>query len=329
VEFSHQLGHGCGSQQAKAVMPAKLTMSASDWALLLLLSLLWGGSFFFAEIALEEIPPLTLALLRVALAAAILFAYVRARGLTLPAYGPMWGSLAVMAVLNNVAPFTLIFWSQTHIGGGLASILNATTPLFTIMVAHFATQDDRITPARLVGLVAGFLGVLIVIGADALRELGVHVVAQLASLLAAFCYALSGVYGRRFRGLAPAVLSACILLISTIVMLPLVAVLDRPWMLPLPSAGAIAATIAIAAISTAFAYLIYFRVLARAGATNLLLVTFLIPVSAILLGVLFLDETLELRHMLGMAAIAVGLAAIDGRPQQILARRFNRVASRA
>jgi drug/metabolite transporter (DMT)-like permease len=298
-------------------MQSKLKMSLSDWSLIVVLSIFWGGSFFFAGVAVREIPPLTLALARVGIAAAILLVYVRAVGLTLPPPGPIWGPLAVMAVLNNVAPFTLIFWSQTHIPSGLASILNATTPLFTIIVAHFATADDKITPSRLVGLLAGFLGVLIVIGPEALRDLGVSVLAQLASLLAAICYAVTGVYGRRFKALAPAVVSASMLLVATGLLLPL-AVYDRPWALPVPSFGAVAATIALAAFSTALAYLIYFRVLARAGATNLLLVTFLIPVSAILLGALFLGETLAPRHLVGMAAIALGLAAIDGRPQRAL-----------
>jgi drug/metabolite transporter (DMT)-like permease len=299
-------------------MSAKLTISVSDWLLILILSVFWGGSFFFAGVAIKEIPPVTLALARVGIAAAILLVYARAIGLKLPQFGPVWKPLTVMALLNNVAPFILIFWSQTHIPSGLASILNATTPLFTIVVAHFATTDDKITPPRLAGLLFGFLGVLIVIGPDALRDLGINVLAQLAGLLAAVCYAVSGVYGRRFSNLAPAVVSASILLISTVVMVPLALAFDRPWTLPVPSAAAIAATIALAAISTAAAYLIYFRVLARAGATNLLLVTFLIPVSAILLGTLFLGETLEVRHFVGMGAIALGLAAIDGRPQRVL-----------
>jgi drug/metabolite transporter (DMT)-like permease len=299
-------------------MAAKLTMSVSDWLLILVLSVFWGGSFFFAGIAIKEIPPVTLALGRVGIAAAILLVYLRLIGSKLPHFGPVWGPLVVMALLNNVVPFILIFWSQTHIPSGLASILNATTPLFTIVVAHFATTDDKITPPRLAGLIFGFIGVLIVIGPDALRDLGVNVLAQLASLLGAVCYAVSGVYGRRFGNLTPAVVSASILLISTVVIAPLALIADRPWTLPVPSAPAIAATIGVAAISTAAAFLIYFRVLARAGATNLLLVTFLIPVSAILLGALFLGETLAVRHFAGMGAIALGLAAIDGRPQRAL-----------
>jgi drug/metabolite transporter (DMT)-like permease len=304
------------------LMPAKLTMSVSDWLLILILSVFWGGSFFFAGVAIKEIPPVTLALARVGIAAAMLLVYARAMELKLPRFGPVWKPLTVMALLNNVAPFILIFWSQTHIPSGLASILNATTPLFTIVVAHFATTDDKITPPRLVGLVFGFIGVLIVIGPDALRDLGINVLAQLAGLLAAVCYAVSGVYGRRFTNLAPAVISASILLISTLIMVPLAVAVDRPWMLPAPSAAVITATIALAAISTAAAYLIYFRVLARAGATNLLLVTFLIPVSAILLGAMFLGETLAVRHFAGMGAIALGLAAIDGRPQRMLMRAW-------
>jgi drug/metabolite transporter (DMT)-like permease len=192
--------------------------------------------------------------------------------------------------------------------------------MFTIVVAHFATEDDRLTTRRIVSLAAGFAGVIIVIGPDALRDLGVHVAAELASLTAALFYAISGVYGRRFQGEAPAAVSAGLLIMATLWLVPLAALVDRPWTLPVPSAEAILSTMALAVIATAAAYLIYFRVLARAGATNLGLVTFLIPVSAIVLGSAFLGEALEIRHFVGMGGIALGLAAIDGRPQRWLAR---------
>jgi drug/metabolite transporter (DMT)-like permease len=288
-------------------------MSAADWLLLVGLSLLWGGSFFFAKIAVLELPPLTVALGRVAIAAAILLTLARATGVALPASLSDWRPYALMGLLNNVLPFTLLFWGQTHIPSGLAAILNATTPLFTVLVAHVATADEKLTGARLAGLAAGLAGVVVMIGPDVLRDLGANVLAQLACLLAAISYAFAGVYGRRFRGEPALRVAAGQLTASSIILALPVALIDRPWMLPLPSGKAIAALVGLAALSTALGYLIYFRLLARAGATNVLLVTFLIPVSAILLGTLVLGEQLAARHLAGMAAIALGLAAIDGR----------------
>jgi len=285
-------------------------MSAADWLMLVSLSVLWGGSFFFAKIAVGEMPPLTLALGRVAIAATFLIALARATGVALP---DRWRPFLVMGLLNNALPFSLIFWGQTHIPSGLAAILNATTPLFTVLVAHFATADEKLTAARLAGVAAGFAGVVIMLGPDLLRELGADVAAQLACLAAALSYAFAGVYGRRFRGEPALRVAAGQLVASTALLAPVVVVLDRPWTLAPPSATAWAALVALAAFSTALGYLLYFRILARVGATNLLLVTFLIPVSAILLGSMVLGEALAARHLAGMAAIALGLAAMDGR----------------
>jgi drug/metabolite transporter (DMT)-like permease len=302
--------------------PSKLTMSGTDWILLIILSVLWGGSFFFAKIALDAFPPLTLAFLRVAIAAIILLIVVRAMGLLQLPDRETWPSYVLVAIINNVLPFTLIFWGQTHITSGLASILNATTPLFGVIVAHLATDDDRLNAARATGLGIGFAGVVIMLGPDLLGEIGTNLAAQLACLSAALLYAVSGVYARRFRGTPPMVVSASQMCASTVMLLPLALFIDCPWTLPAPSIRAAGAVIGLAALSTALAYLIYYRVLARAGATNLLLVTFLIPVSAILLGVLVLNEALVFRQLVGMAAIAAGLAAIDGRPARWLARAF-------
>ena len=303
-------------------MQAKLTMTAGDWLLLILLSVLWGASFFFVEIAVREIPPFTLAFARCGIAAAFLLLYVRLNGFSLPSGAAAWRALAVLAVMNTVLPFTLIFWGQTHITSSLAGILNATAPLFSIVLAHFATTDEPMTLPRATGVGIGFVGVVVVIGVDALRDVGVDVLAQLAIVLAAFFYACSGVYGRRFKGLPPSVVASSILTLGCIMLLPLAAVAERPWTLAGPSAGALAATLGLALISTGLAFLIYFRVLARAGAVNFQLVAFLIPVSAILFGAGLLGERLEARHFAGMAAIAVGLAAIDGRPWRALMRTF-------
>jgi drug/metabolite transporter (DMT)-like permease len=304
-----------------------LTMTAADWALLVALSLLWGGSFYFAKVAVLEIPPLTLALGRVAIAAIVLAIVVRALAGPLPRDRRTWWDFTVMATLNNVVPFTLIFWGQIHISIGLASILNATSPLFSVLVAHVATQDDKLTPGRAVGLVAGFIGVVVLIGPDMLREFGTNALAELACLAASCAYAFGAVYARRLRAHSPFTIATGQLTMSAVLLLPLVLLFDRPALLLSVSSAAISAMVALAVLSTSLAYLIYFRILGRAGATNALLVTFLVPVSAILLGILLLGERLDLRQFAGMGAVAIGLAAIDGRPARLIARAIRRRAS--
>src|SRR3954453_19841925 len=248
-------------------VPQRPSMSAADWLLLAGLSLLWGGSFFFAKVAVLELPPLTVALGRVALAAAILLTLARATGVALPGTIVAWRRYALMGLLNNVFPFALLFWGQTHIPSGLAAILNATTPLFTVLVAHVAAADEKLTGTRLAGLAAGLAGVTILIGPDVLRDLGANVLAQLACLLAAISYAFAGVYGRRFRAEAALSVAAGQLTASSIILALPVMLVDRPWTLPMPSGGVIAALVGLAALSTALGYLIYFRILANAGAT--------------------------------------------------------------
>ncbi|WP_454276418.1 DMT family transporter [Roseovarius sp. MBR-154] len=290
-------------------------MTLSEWTMLLGLAAVWGGSFFFNDVAVRELPVFTVVVSRVALAAIILLAILRLRGERLPRAPRIWAAFFGMGVLNNAIPFSLIVWGQQHIASGVASILNASTPLFTVLLAHVLTRDERMTGGKILGVVIGFAGVATMIGTAALRDLGVHVTAQLMCLGGAVSYACAGIYGRRFRamGLSPISTATGHVVASSVLLLPVMMVLDQPWTLPVPSPAAIGALIGVAALSTAFAYVLYFRILATAGATNLLLVTFLVPVSAILLGLLFLGEVLLLRHVLGMVLIGAGLVAIDGR----------------
>jgi drug/metabolite transporter (DMT)-like permease len=218
-------------------------------------------------------------------------------------------------VLNNALPFCLIVWGQTQIASGLAAILNATTPLWTVLLAHALTRDERINAEKAAGVLVGFAGVAAMIGPALLAEIGADALAQLAVLAAAVSYAFAGIYGRRFRamGVPPLVTATGQVTASTLLLLPLALAVDRPWQLALPGPTTVAAVLGFALLSTALAYVLYFRLLASAGATNLLLVTFLIPVSAILLGALVLGERLTARQLLGMALIGAGLAAIDGR----------------
>lgn len=306
---------------------ARPSMTATEWGLLLLLSVIWGGSFFFTGVAVRELPPLTIVAARVGLAALALHAVVRLSGKRMPTSSKIWLGFLGMGLLNNILPFSLIVWAQTHIESGLASILNATTPLFGVVVAHLLTRDEKMTGNRLSGVLVGFAGVAVMIGPSSPSHLGQDLLAQLAILCAALSYAFAGVYGRRFRlwGLSPMVTACGQLTASSVVMLIFAMAFDHPWTLPAPSAATIAAVIAIALISTALAYVIFFRILASAGATNIMLVTFLIPVSAIMLGAVFLGERLAPEDFAGMAIILLGLALIDGRAWP----RVRRIATHA
>lgn len=290
-------------------------MNFGEWAMLIALSLLWGASFLFNGIAVKALPPFTIVTLRVGLATLVLWALVRATGQPLPQGRKIWAAFLGMGLLNNVLPFCLIVWGQTQITGGLASILNATTPLFGVVVAHFLTSDEKMTGNRLAGVIAGFAGVAVMIGPAALAGLGANLWAQLAVLTAALSYAFAGIFGRRFRamGIAPMATAAGQVTASSILLLPVTLIVDRPWMLAVPGFPVWGALAGIVLLSTVLAYILFFRILSTAGATNLMLVTFLIPVSAIFLGALVLGERLQLQHFLGMAMIAIGLAAIDGR----------------
>jgi drug/metabolite transporter (DMT)-like permease len=302
-------------------MTTRPVMGGGEWLLLITLSLLWGGSFFFTEVALAELPPFTVVLGRVGLAAGALLLLVALSGHRLPCAPGTWGAFLVMGALNNLLPFSLIVWGQTEIASGLAAILNATTPLFTVLLAHLLTRDERLTPGRLAGVLAGLAGVVLMIGPGALEGLEGPILAQLACLAAALSYAFAGIFGRRLRDHPPLVTAAGQVTMSTLLILPLALLVDRPWTLALPGPATWSALLGLALLSTALAYVIYFRILARAGATNLLLVTFLIPVSALALGIGLLGEQLAPGHLGGMALIALGLAAIDGRPLSWLARR--------
>ena len=294
-------------------------MGARDWLMLVVLSVLWGGSFFFVGVAVREWPPLTVVVVRVAGAALVLWPLLRIMGLRMPRDTVVWTAFFGMGLLNNAIPFCLNFWGQTHISSGVASILNATTPLFTVIIAHFVTNDERMKLRHIAGVLFGLAGVVVMTGEAALQLLGGIglwlFLGQIAIVMAAISYSFAGVYGRRFRrlGVAPIATATGQVTASTILMVPIAAIVDKPWTLPIPSAGAFAAMAGLAILSTAFAYILYFRVLASSGATNIMLVTFLVPVSAILLGVLILGEQIATHHIAGMALIGMGLGAIDGR----------------
>ena len=299
-------------------------MTGFEWMLLVLLSVVWGGSFFFNGIALREFPTLSIVTARVGLAALALLFLMKMLGQGIQLNRQILKAFFGMSFLNNVVPFSLIVWGQQHIASGVASILNATTPLFTMLVAHWFTTDEKINPRRLLGVLTGMGGVGLMMGLDSMESSGFHLLGQSAILLAAFSYGLAGVYGKRFAQLEipPLATATGQLCASSMILIPLTLWIDQPWTMTIPSIEGMGSLLGIAVLSTALAYVIYFRLLKTAGATNLLLVTLLIPVSAIILGVFLLDESLELQHLSGMAVISLGLLIMDGRLIQFFRKTF-------
>lgn len=296
-------------------MAIRQTMTRGDWALLATLSALWGGSFFFNSVAGRALPPFTLVSLRVGLGALILLSLLRLTKQALPGQWRVWRVLFGMGLINNVIPFSLIVWGQQQVPSGLAAVLNATTPFWTALVVHFLTRDEKLTATKLAGIAIGVLGVAVLIGPSVFRDFGSHGLGEFAILLATLSYGFSGALGRHLPrlGVAPMTAASGQMIAATTMMVPLALVFDRPWTLPVPGWPVWGAILGLAALSTALGYWIFFRLLARAGATNTSLVTLLVPVSAILLGTLVLGETLAPQHFAGMALIGAGLLAFDGR----------------
>jgi drug/metabolite transporter (DMT)-like permease len=290
-----------------------LSMDMKSTFMLLALAAVWGGSFFFAEIALREVPPLTITLHRVFWAVPILALIVRMKGIVVPRSMRVWRAYLVMGALNNAIPFSLIFWGQTQIESGLASILNGTTAMFGAVVAGMFLADEPLTAKKIVGAALGIVGVVFIMGPGVLTDFNPSNIAQLAIIGAALSYAFASVWGKTTLSGQPPLMNALGMLIgSTILMIPIVLVFDGLPEITL-SAGVWGALLGVAALSTALAYFLYFAILAKAGAANLMLVTLLIPPFAIGLGVLFLNERMGLEAWIGFAIIAVGFAVTDGR----------------
>lgn len=298
-------------QRSTPAAHATLAMDAADWSALGLLSVLWGGSFLFYKVLASELPPLTTVLGRVAIGAAVLVLALSARGVTIRVPRVQWGRFVVLALLTNVIPFTLYAWGETRVSSGTASILNAMTPIFTVLVTGLVLRTEKLTGERIAGIACGFAGVAVLVGPEAL--IGQDMLGQFACLLAPVCYGFGTPWGRRITGLTPPQIACGQLITSTLLTLPMALIADRPWTLASPSLAGWGALLGIAVLSTALAYILFFRILARAGATNLTLVTFLVPVTALALGYLILGERITAHALGGVALIACGLAAIDGR----------------
>lgn len=300
-------------------------MSVAQWLQLLTLSAMWGASFFFIAIALRELTPFTMALYRVAPAGLFLLVYLYARGGRLPSDIHNWRILAYVGAVGIAMPFTLITWGQQYIDSGLASILNATTPIFTVVMAHVFTSDERLSANRVLGVALGMAGIVALVGPEAFRGVTKQAWGELAVLGAAFCYATAGIVGRNVRGISSLSATSGTLLIASLTLVPMALLFEHPLPPVRPATWGALAWLSI--MGTALAYLLYYRLLRTVGATNTLLVTFLIPVNALLLGILLLGETLDRHAVIGMALVFCGLLAVDGR--LLLALRSGRDAPSA
>jgi drug/metabolite transporter (DMT)-like permease len=289
-------------------------MGPAEWAALVLLSLIWGASFFFYRLMVTELPPMTIVFGRLVIAAAALHLFLMVRGDSMRFPPRMWARFAALGLLNNVMPFTLIAYSEMRISAGVASLLHGSVPMLTAVAAHLLTRDEKLTWNRGVGVAFGLLGVGVLIGKDALQGLASDdFVGEIICLSAAVIYALAGVYARTFAGLPPLKVATGQVTMGTLLILPAMLIVDRPWELPAPSAPVWASLMTIALVGTALAYIMFFRIIGRTGAMNISLVTLLQPVSAVFLGWLFLGEAVGPQAFAGMAVIGLGLLFIDGR----------------
>src|SRR3954451_17992876 len=314
TEFERNCADAAGAPDVYGEPMIRTQMNGRDWLILLILALIWGGAFFFIGVAVRHVPPLTYVWLRLSIAAIGMWVFLRLKRQPLGLPRQVWGSILLLALLNNALPFTLFGWGQTHIASGLAAILNATTPIWGVIVAHFLTRDERMTPRKIAGVLLGVGGVVTMIGPTLLANIGTDAVAQLACITASFSYALAAVWARRFKrlGLSPMSVTTGQLTAGAAIMLPMALIVDQPWTRAFPPLSAWGAIVALALMCTAFGYVLYFKLIDSSGATNALLVTLLASRVAILLGSVFLGEVLAPQDFADFELIALGLAAMEG-----------------
>lgn len=285
------------------------------WGLIAILSILWGGAFFLIEVGLRSYPPMTLVLMRLALAVPPMWLAMRFMGERLPGEPRIWALLSVVGALNCALPFALFFWGQQYLDSGYASILNATTPLWGVITAHFLTSDERATPARVIGVLIGMAGIVVMVGPEAMKGLSNDLLAQVACIISTIFYSFAAIYGRRLSqtALTPMAVATGQTITAALLMVPIVLLMDQPWTMAAPRLDSTVAGLTLALFSTALAYALYFRLIDRAGASNAQLVAFIMPVLAVILGIAFLGESLNGGQIAGAALIALGLVVIDGR----------------
>jgi drug/metabolite transporter (DMT)-like permease len=300
--------------------PITLKMGWHEWLMLCLCAMLWGSAYVFNAVAIKELPHLTITFGRLVVASLFLQIVLRMYGLSMPRGWAVWRSFFMMTLLSNIGPYLLVLRGQMGTTSGLAAVLTATTPLFTILLAHAFTHDERMTANKLIGVLVGIAGVAIVVGFDAWAGASASFVAKLALVAASFMYAIGSIYAKRFSGLPPLVIAACIMTSGALVSLPLSFYFDRPWTLAMPSLEVLLAVLCTGIFGSALAAISYFRLFTVAGATNAMLVTLLLPVTPIIGGAIYLGERLAPREIAGGIVIMLALVIIDGRMFRMLRR---------
>jgi drug/metabolite transporter (DMT)-like permease len=281
----------------------------TDYLLLALLAILWGASYTFIKLGVATIPPVTLIAARTIIAGAVLLLVLRLRGIRMPMDGRTWRLFAFQAVMNSVIPFTLIAWAETSVDAGLAAILNSTSPIFTFLITWGITRHEPVNGRKLFGVAAGVAGISLVIGLDALGGAGRQLLPQLAIVAATICYAVAAIFGRNFKGLDPMVPAAGSMLSGAAMLIPLSLVLDRPWALA-PSASSVGALLGLALVSTALAFVLYFKLLASLGSVATMAQAYLRVPVGVAIGAVFLGETPASTAMAGLVLVVIGVAAM-------------------
>ena len=285
-----------------------------ELSLLLLLATLWGGSYAFIKLGVATIPPITLIAGRTAIAGLLLLLIMSWRGLQLPADAATWRRFMFQACLNSVVPWTLIAWAERSVDAGLATILNSTSPIFTFFLTLALAHQEAQTPRKLFGVAVGMAGICLIVGVQAFESLGRALLAQLAIVAATICYAGAAVFSRGFKGLDPMAPAAGSLICGAAVLIP-VSVLERPWTLS-PSATSMLALLGLAIFSTAFAFVIYFRLIQTLGSVGTTAQAYLRVPIGVALGVLLLGERLSPTAWVGLGCVVVGVAAMTIPPRK-------------
>lgn len=282
-----------------------------EYLYLVLLGSIWGASYLFIKLGGEHVTPLTLVAMRTTIAGVVLFLAMAARREKLPQLNaPIWRWLAVMGVLNSVIPYSLITWGEVYVSSGLAAILVGAMPIFTVLLAHWMTHDEKMTPRKILGVAVGFFGVVILFLPDFLNAAEANLMGGLAIIAAAVSYALAAIYARRhFKGQSHVTVTFGQMVMASSILIPASLLLEHPWTLtPTPLALGAIATLAI--LGTAIAYLMYYWLIANVGATRTSLVTYISPVIAVFLGVVFLQEYLQWTTIAGLVLIIAGVGLV-------------------
>jgi drug/metabolite transporter (DMT)-like permease len=298
---------------------ARNQMSPLDWAMLGLCAIAWGSAYTFNKIAISELPPLTITAARLPIAALFLFSLCLATRTILPPFGRAWAPFFVFTLLSNVTPFLFVLRGQRDTASGLAAVIGATTPLFVMLLAHVWTADEKLAPRKVVGVATGLAGVGIVMGPAAWTWTG-DATAKFALIFASVLYAIGAIYSKRLVAYPPLTLATLQMTCGSLITVPLALLWDKPWSMATPSRAAVGAIAGTAIIGSSLAAITYFHVLRRAGATNAMLVTLLVPVTPILLGSILFGESLLPREIIGALIIALALLIIDGRLVQLWTR---------